>query len=57
MRGTLMPVPDSGERVVAKVIPSTGDDTDRWNAVALVVLLLTLTAGALVHLVLRAAGS
>jgi hypothetical protein len=52
-----MPVPDSGERVVAKVIPSTGDDTDRWNAVALVVLLLTLTAGALVHLVLRAAGS
>jgi hypothetical protein len=57
MRGTMMPVHESGEGAVAKAIPFTGNDTDRWNAVAVVVMLLTVTLAALVQLVLRAAGS
>jgi hypothetical protein len=57
MRETMRPVREPGEGAVATAIPFTGNDTDRWNAVAVLVLLMTLTAGALVHLVLRAAGS
>ncbi len=58
MRGTMMPVQESGEGAVAKAIPLAGNDTDRWNAVAvLVLLLMTPILMALVHLVFRTAGS
>ena len=53
-----MRVRESGEGAVAKAIPFTANDTDRWNAVAVVVMLLMIpTLVALVHLVLHTAGS
>ena len=54
-----MPVRESGEGAVAKAIPFTANDTDKWNAVAVVVMLLMSPHElvVLVHLVLRSAGS
>ena len=52
-----MSVREPGVEAVARAIPFTANDTDRWNAVAMLVLLMTLTLGGLLHLLLRAGGS
>jgi hypothetical protein len=57
MRGTMMAVPKSVEGEIAQAVPFTGNDTDRWNAVAVAVLLMALAVVALVNLALQAARS
>ncbi len=52
-----MHVPKSGEIAGPDPVRIAGGFADRWNAVAVVVTLMTVTLAALVHLVLRAAGS
>ena len=54
-----MPVRTSNEGAIAIAaeIPFTGNDTDRWNAVAVAALLMVLVVGALVNVALHAAGA
>jgi hypothetical protein len=52
-----MAVRKSGEDVVVKAVPFTGNDTDRWNAVAMAVMLLALAAAALLNLAFHAVRS
>jgi hypothetical protein len=53
----MMAVPKSVEGEIAQAVPFTGNDTDRWNAVAVAVLLMALAVVALVNLALQAARS
>jgi hypothetical protein len=53
----MMAVPKSGEGEIANAVPFTGNETDRWNAVAVAVFLMVIAVVALVNLALNAARS
>jgi len=57
MRGTMMAIRESVEGEIARAVPYTVNGTDRWNAVAVAVLLMVLAVAALVQLALHAPGS
>jgi hypothetical protein len=54
MRGEIMAIRRLGEDGIVQAVQLTGNDTDRWNAVAGVVFLMAMAAMALVTLALHA---